>query len=301
MASKWNVSARSFRFNENVIPARNRRPKLADVWMLSTLLLLPPLIPRLAAHRPVNVPAGAVTLEDQIPSAPRPPCTTEAYPAYPSLGAPPAVTVWSAEALGHDWIPPACTDWIIPGFSTLVTTVARFHCSSNADGLLQRLGAISALKGLRYWSVTRKRWRILVVDADVVSALQGDHIRADFTPEELKAGKPLYFEQTDNLSGRATYQMNVVEISATRVVVEVENVTTIHYLVVPLLRPGDLQSIYFLDRESDDVWRYYSIVRTGTAASRMIGRNDSSAVNRAVAFYRHLAGIADNREPPAAP
>jgi hypothetical protein len=25
---------------------------------------------------------------------------------------------------------------------------------------------------------------------------------------------------------------------------------------------GDMQSIYFLDRESENVWRYYSIVRT---------------------------------------
>ncbi len=116
MASKLSVSVRSFRFNENVIPARNRRPKSADVWMLSTLLLLlPPLIPRLAAHRSVNVPTGAVTLEAQIPSAPRPPCTTEAYPAYPSLGLPPAVTVWSAEALGRDWVHPPAQNWRYSG------------------------------------------------------------------------------------------------------------------------------------------------------------------------------------------
>ncbi len=31
-----------------------------------------------------------------------------------------------------------------------------------------------------------------------------------------------------------------------------------------------MQSIYFLDRESDDVWRYYSIVRTGKNANQLI-------------------------------
>ncbi len=35
------------------------------------------------------------------------------------------------------------------------------------------------------------------------------------------------------------------------------------YFFVTLFHPGEMQSIYFLDRESDDVWRYYSISRSG--------------------------------------
>jgi hypothetical protein len=61
-----------------------------------------------------------------------------------------------------------------------------------------------------------------------------------------------------------------------------------------------MQSIYFLDRESDAVLRYYSIWRIGKGANRLIARNDSSAINRAVAFYRHLVGIPSDHEPPAA-
>jgi hypothetical protein len=60
-----------------------------------------------------------------------------------------------------------------------------------------------------------------------------------------------------------------------------------------------MQSIYFLDRESDDVWRYYSIVRTGKNANGLIAGNEASSVNRAVAFYRYLAGIPTDQEPPA--
>jgi hypothetical protein len=63
---------------------------------------------------------------------------------------------------------------------------------------------------------------------------------------------------------------------------------------------GELQSIYILDRESENVWRYYSIVRTGMNANRMIVGNESSAVNRAVAFYRYFVGIPTDQEPPAA-
>ena len=88
--------------------------------------------------------------------------------------------------------------------------------------------------------------------------------------------------------------------SADRIVIDVENVTTIRYLFITLFHPGDMQSICFLDRESENVWRYYSIVRTGRNANALLTGNESSAVNRAVAFYRSLVGIPTDQEPPAA-
>jgi hypothetical protein len=72
------------------------------------------------------------------------------------------------------------------------------------------------------------------------------------------------------------------------------------YLFITAFHPGEMQSIYFLDRESENVWRYYSVVRTGKNANGRVTRNESSAVNRAVAFYRHLVGIPTGQEPPAA-
>ena len=61
-----------------------------------------------------------------------------------------------------------------------------------------------------------------------------------------------------------------------------------------------MQSIYFLDRESENVWRCYSITRTGKNANRLITGNESPTINRAVAFYRNLVGIPTDQEPPAA-
>jgi hypothetical protein len=82
-------------------------------------------------------------------------------------------------------------------------------------------------------------------------------------------------------------------------VFDVENVSTMRYHFIPILDPSEMQSIYFLDRESDNVWRYYSIVRTGKNANGLIAGNES-AVKRAVAFYRYLVGISTTQEPPAA-
>ncbi len=138
------------------------------------------------------------------------------------------------------------------------------------------------------------------MEAYALTGSQPGQRREDFTPDEMKEGKVLYFEQVDNLSGKGIYRMHIAQASADRLVFEVENISTMRYLFVPVLHPGEMQSIYFLDRQSESVWRFYGIVRTGQNANRLIAGNESSAVNRAVAFYRHFVGIPTAQEPPAA-
>jgi hypothetical protein len=84
-------------------------------------------------------------------------------------------------------------------------------------------------------------------------------------------------------------------------VFDTENTGAVRYLMMPVFRPGDLQSITFLDRESENVWRYYSILRTSKSASRLAAGSEASSINRAAAFYRYLAGIPTDKEPPLAP
>jgi hypothetical protein len=233
-------------------------------------------------------------------SSPQPPCGTEPVPPYPAVDAPATSKLWSRSELGRDWKPPACTGWTAPGFTTLVTTVARFSAESGAEGLLHRIGAISELAGMRYWSTTHQRWQILISDAYAVTGPDTGRRRGGFSPGEMKAGNSLYFDQTDNLTGKGTCRMHISDVSADRIVFAVENVSTMRYLFLPVFPPGEMQSVYFLDREPENVWRYYSIVRTGLKANSLVTANDSSAINRAVAFYRWLVGIPADREPPAA-
>jgi hypothetical protein len=70
--------------------------------------------------------------------------------------------------------------------------------------------------------------------------------------------------------------------------------------MITLFPPGEAQSVYLLERESPDIWRYYSLARTGKKASSLTEGHDASLINRAVAYYRYLAGIPTDREPPAA-
>jgi hypothetical protein len=102
---------------------------------------------------------------------PQPPCGMEPVPAYPELDNSPVVKAWSKSDVGGDWKPPACTGWGAVGFTTLATTVARFRHNSEAEDLLRRMGAISELTGMRYWSTSHKQWQTLIVNA---YALTGD-------------------------------------------------------------------------------------------------------------------------------
>jgi hypothetical protein len=233
-------------------------------------------------------------------SGPEPPCGVDPVPNYPLTIDSAIIKPWHKADIGAGWNPASCTGWAQTDFATLVTIAARFHSAADGQDLLRRVGSISQLAGVRYWSTTRQRWRTLILEAYALSSAQSGQRRADFQPGELSEGKVLYFEQTDNLSGKATYSMRIVAASPNRVVFEIENVSTIHYLLVPLFRPGELQSIYFYDRESPDVWRFYSIVRTGIPPSRLLTGNEASSINRAVALYRHFAGIPTDQEPPAA-
>jgi hypothetical protein len=235
-------------------------------------------------------------------SGPQPPCGEEPVPSYPGLDNSPIVKFWNESDFGRDWKPPACTGWAEVGFSTLISTVARFRYTSGAEGLLRHIGAISELAGMRYWSTTHKQWQTLIVNAHALAGWQPSQRREDFPPDEMKEGKVLYFEQADNLSGAAIYRMHIAEASADRIVFDVENVTAMRYFFVTLFHSGEMQSIYFLDRESDNVWRYYSITRSGRNASRLAAGpgHASSSINRAVAFYRSLVGIPTGQEPPAA-
>ena len=124
---------------------------------------------------------------------PQPPCGADPTPPYPSLADSPAVKFWSPAELGEHWRPPACTGWTGEGFSTLVTTAARFHHPSGMEDLLRQSGAISSLAGMRYWSTTHKSWQTLIPDAYAVTSAQGNQRRKDFTLEELKPGSVLYF------------------------------------------------------------------------------------------------------------
>ena len=237
------------------------------------------------------------------PGKPGPPvpCQKDAKLSFGEIDESPLIKVWSEAELGKDWAPPGCTGWNTTGFSSLITIAGRFRNGNDASAMMQHVGAISSLAGVKYWSTTHKKWRVLIAEASALQDADLNGRRGDFALDEMKEGKTLYFEQVDNLSGKGLYRMQIMKASGGQIIFEVENFSAIRRMLIPIFHPGDAQAVYFLERESEGVWRYYSIVRTGNKANGLVARNEASLINRAVALYRHLAGIPTDQEPAAAP
>jgi hypothetical protein len=229
-----------------------------------------------------------------------PACVLAPPPAFAAVGTPPSVTVWKEDAAR--WTPPACLGWPEGKASLVVALAASFRHDGDAASLLARLGAISTLRGLRYWSVRDAAWRSLVVDAAALSEPRAGSRRADFATAEMQAGAELFFEQHDNRSSSpVVYRMRVLEAGAERIVVETENVSAVRTLLVTLFPPGALRGASLVERRAPGVWHFYGVSWAGAEASPLAGLSEASYVNRAAALYRHFIGVASDGEPPLAP
>jgi hypothetical protein len=237
------------------------------------------------------------------PQLPRPPCATEPVPDYPPVGVVPAVKLWTGSDLGPGWTPPACTLWPNGAASVVVGLAGHFDAAGGADALLARIGAISSLIDVRYWSVTDKRWDNLFTRAVALYGPDPKKTRRDFSAAELSAGGSFYFVTTGKRSGKdIVVRLQVIAIDSARLVLETENVTPLRSGFFTFAAPGNLQSWYFLDRDIGSAWRFYGLTRVLYASSFLgIVIPKNSYINRAVAMYRHFLELPTDRDPPAAP
>jgi hypothetical protein len=234
---------------------------------------------------------------------PAPPCAAQTVPAYPQLGEAPQATLWTKADLAPGWKPPSCTPWPDGAASIVVGLAGHFRDAGGVDALLARIGAISSLTGVRYWSVTEGQWNNMFTRAIALKGPDPKTTRGDFTAAEMRPGVPLFFVAADNRSGKdAVSRLQVIAADASHVVMETENVTPLRWTFLTYAAPGSFQTWYFLDREAGGGWRFYSLTRVFYASS-MFGAiiPDKSYINRAVAMYRHFLGQPTDRDPPAAP
>jgi hypothetical protein len=232
---------------------------------------------------------------------PHPPCEREAFPPFPRIGMPANAQAWWQDDLPGDWAIPPCVGWTLDGPAVIVALAGTFRHDGTVEDLAARLGAISTTRGIRYWSVTDDAWRVLVTEASALTASDGAP-RPDFSAAEVVSGADLYFAQEDNRSSSpVTYRMRVRAARPDRLEYEVENVTSVYWHGLLVYESGDLRSAHFLARGPDDIWTYYSFGTIGEGFLSSLGGELSSHINRSVAFFRHLAGIPTDQEPPAAP
>ena len=218
--------------------------------------------------------------------APHPPCGNgDPIPAYGAPGDP-VIASWSK----LEWAAPACLAWADPRYKFVIAVAGCVEAPDAAE-LRRRLGAVSASRGLQYWSVTESAWRVLIKDAAALAGADGPR-REDFAPTEVREGATLYFVEQDNRSDApVTYAMHVLESKGDRIVVETENTTPIKALLVTLFPPGALRTAYLLTRIDSRTWGLYVVSAATERASGLVSIARSSYENRARALFAHFAGV----------
>lgn len=230
--------------------------------------------------------------------APQPPCSGSPQPFYAENGEQPNFQTWGKTRLAS-WTPPQCTGWTEGVSDLLVALAGTFSYVGTADELLNRFGAVSATRGIRYWSVTDKQWRDLVIEAAAIDGPGSKVRRPDFTAQEMKDGRNLFFTQRDTRSsGEVVYKMRVREAGVDRLVLELENVTRVRaFIVMTVFKPGGMKFLYFLQRRASGNWGFYVLL---AANSSYAEGNAASFINRAAAFYRYFTGVPTDGAPPLA-
>ena len=220
---------------------------------------------------------------------PHPPCESASpFPDFAPPGHVPNYRVWSK----NEWVLPACTGWSARA-GMLVAIAGQFRYTRTADDLLLEVGAISTLKGIRYWSVTENSWRTLIISA---AALEGPDLhrpRADFRLSEMKSGAKLYFTETENRLGEPViYGMRASDTGG-NLVITMENVSPVKKFMLTLIKPGDLQSIHYLSEARPGIWRYYGLARTEEPPLAAIGVvRTQIRCQPGACLYPHLTGAA---------
>lgn len=237
--------------------------------------------------------------------SPVPPCQGQTYPAAGEIGDSLKQLVWIDEEVPADWAPPACTGWPAGPIRALLAGAGSFRMAGDTGALVAHLAEISRLRDIVYWSTSRKSWRPLFDEAAALSLPDRDAVRADFSKEDVVPGAVLLsWLKENNPTAGVVYRTTVHERTPDRLVFETVNVSSVKARLLVFTReiagPGEFRQLYFIERERDDVWSFYSLSLMGRSAS-LAGTTAANYRNRAEAYFRYLAELDMEREPPASP
>ncbi len=226
-----------------------------------------------------------------------PPCGAPEKPAFPAPGPMVEMTILD-DVQSSRWKPPSCTGWPAASYSKLVIGVAgSFRFTGTMEDLLTRLGAISGLPKVRYWSKSAGGWRPVATAASALSNRNADSRRADFAQDEFRPRTEHYFWENDSRAGEIVYKIAVRERTADRAVATRENVTAMGQFPILTFDPGASQSAIFLIRRAEGLWGVYILERVTDGETSLIGIPSESIVNRDAALFRYIAGMPTDKAP----
>lgn len=217
-------------------------------------------------------------------------CGSAPSPAYPAPDRPALVQSWLLG--GHQDGPlPDCSGLRTREFELLVRVTAGFASALDVNGLLGRIGAVSALRGMPYWSFTDQRRLPLIRESFAIDKPASMTPRADYSAAELRSGAELYFAQSDNRAATLVpYSLQLLPSAPDRLALRVENVGELRYMGFKLVAAREMQWTVALEPLGAGVWGYRSLQGIGHLGIGGAEQHRLSNLSRCVAMFDHFAG-----------
>ena len=241
------------------------------------------LLQRLAV---IAGPLGGASL---VAGAERLMCGNAPPPAYPAPDKPALVQSWLRG--GHqDGALPDCSGLRTHDFELLVRVTARFASPLDAAAMVGRLGAVSSLKGMDYWSYSEKKRQLLIRESFAVDLPGSMKPRADFGVAELRSGAVLFFAQSDNRAATLVpYSLQLLSAGHERLVLRVENIGDLRYMGLKVVAAHEMQWVMALEPLATGHWGYRSLLGIGRLGLGGAEQHRLSNLARSVALFDHLA------------
>jgi hypothetical protein len=139
------------------------------------------------------------------------------------------------------------------------------------------LHSVSSMKGITYYSVTRKREQVLFTQSYAISSTDNPRPMADPVFETIPPDDVLLTFQEDNSFGKNSYRESF-RFRTDHLVVKIENLTTVSFLLLPLVSPRNLVSQIVLVPVGPDLLFYgLAYIRSLVPIGDRHSREDSLA------------------------
>ena len=153
--------------------------------------------------------------------------------------------------------------------------------------IYNELHAVSTMKGITYYSVTRGKEQVLFTESYAVSSADNARRIDDPVFDTIPPDDVLMTFQEDKSFGKNSYQESF-RYRADHLVVKIENLTTVSFLFVPLVSPRNLVSQVVIIPAGPDILFYgVAYIRSSFPIGDRHSREDS-LVNRLTAMANWL-------------